>query len=164
MRVQRLGCVVIATLISGILTGCRDTSVPTVSPVYSGSSTGFGPSSYPESPAPAPIDELGTRNSDDTDDQPSSSGGSESNGAAVMPQTVPTGEFVDFKDDNQAIGQLSKNSWPNFRNGTALRGIASSDLPAEPQLLWEVQTTDGVTSTAAIADIVTGPRRQYAPR
>lgn len=42
--------------------------------------------------------------------------------------------------------------WPNFRNGPDLRGLAGSTLPDNLQLLWELQTHDGVTSTAAIAD------------
>jgi len=158
MRVQQLGCIVVATLIAGFLAGCRDTSAPTtVYPVVSGSSTGFGTPSYPETPAPAPVDELGTRNhiNDEPDanaDRPQGDADAELNGAAVIPP-LSEGEFVAFKDGTQsAINELSKESWPNFRNGTALRGIASSELPEELELLWEVPTTDGVTSTAAIAD------------
>jgi outer membrane protein assembly factor BamB len=40
--------------------------------------------------------------------------------------------------------------WPNFRNGTDLRGIAGTTLPDALELLWELETHDGVTSTAAI--------------
>ena len=43
-------------------------------------------------------------------------------------------------------------SWPSFRNGNQLRGIASSDLPDKLELLWKVAVDDGVTATAAIVD------------
>ncbi|MFG0334671.1 MAG: PQQ-binding-like beta-propeller repeat protein [Maioricimonas sp. JB049] len=43
-------------------------------------------------------------------------------------------------------------AWPDFRNGFALHGIADGTLPDDPQLLWEVTTPDGVTSTPAIAE------------
>lgn len=41
-------------------------------------------------------------------------------------------------------------SWPSFRNGSALRGVATSPLPEKLELLWELETQDGVQSTAAI--------------
>lgn len=41
-------------------------------------------------------------------------------------------------------------SWPNFRNGTDLRGIAGTTLPDNLELLWELPTHDGITATAAI--------------
>ena len=41
-------------------------------------------------------------------------------------------------------------SWPSFRNGNQLRGIASSDLPDKLELLWKVAVDDGVPATAAI--------------
>lgn len=41
--------------------------------------------------------------------------------------------------------------WRNFRNGTHLRGIAGTTLPENLELLWELETHDGVTSTAAIS-------------
>lgn len=42
-------------------------------------------------------------------------------------------------------------SWPNFRNGTDLRGVAGTTLPEKLELLWQLETHDGVTSTAAIS-------------
>ena len=42
------------------------------------------------------------------------------------------------------------SNWPNFRNGTDLRGIAGTTLPENLELLWELETHVGVTSTAAI--------------
>jgi outer membrane protein assembly factor BamB len=45
--------------------------------------------------------------------------------------------------------------WTDFRNGLKLQGVAGSDLPADPQLKWELTVTDGVTSTPAIVgDVV----------
>jgi outer membrane protein assembly factor BamB len=41
-------------------------------------------------------------------------------------------------------------SWPSFRNGSGLRGVATSPLPEKLELLWEIETQDGVQSTAAI--------------
>ncbi|MEW4529976.1 PQQ-binding-like beta-propeller repeat protein [Maioricimonas sp. JC845] len=43
-------------------------------------------------------------------------------------------------------------AWPDFRNGSTLQGIARGTLPDNLQLLWEVTTPDGVTSTPAIAE------------
>ncbi len=40
--------------------------------------------------------------------------------------------------------------WPDFRNGLQMTGLAGSELPADPQLVWEKSVTDGVTSTPAI--------------
>jgi len=48
--------------------------------------------------------------------------------------------------------ELPPAAWPNFRNGTELRGVANTTLPDNLELLWELPTTDGVQSTAAIAD------------
>ncbi len=44
------------------------------------------------------------------------------------------------------------DSWPNFRNGVQLRGIARTTLPARPSLKWELPADDGVRSTPAIVD------------
>lgn len=42
------------------------------------------------------------------------------------------------------------SDWPDFRNGVQLNGVAGTELPADPQLIWEKTVTDGVTSTPAI--------------
>lgn len=41
-------------------------------------------------------------------------------------------------------------SWPSFRNGNQLRGIATSTLPEKLEVLWKEPLKDGMTSTAAI--------------
>lgn len=41
-------------------------------------------------------------------------------------------------------------SWPSFRNGNELRGIATSALPAKLEVLWKESVKDGMQSTAAI--------------
>ena len=43
-----------------------------------------------------------------------------------------------------------RGDWPDFRNGAHLRGVAASSLPDDLELLWEVETPDGVMATAAI--------------
>lgn len=41
--------------------------------------------------------------------------------------------------------------WPVFRGDPALQGVAASaDIPADPKLLWEVETGDGMSSTPVI--------------
>lgn len=42
--------------------------------------------------------------------------------------------------------------WVSFRNSHDNLGLADGPLPADLQLLWEVATPDGVTSTPVIAD------------
>jgi outer membrane protein assembly factor BamB len=42
------------------------------------------------------------------------------------------------------------DSWPNFRNGLDLQGIARTTLAENPGLKWEVETADGCKSTPAI--------------
>ena len=49
-----------------------------------------------------------------------------------------------------AAPALSPSSWPSFRNGNSLRGIAGSSLPEKLDLLWKAEVQDGVTATAAI--------------
>ncbi len=44
------------------------------------------------------------------------------------------------------------DSWPNFRNGPDLRGIAQTKLPKSPKLVWEKEAPDGCQSTPAIVD------------
>ncbi len=41
-------------------------------------------------------------------------------------------------------------SWPSFRNGNELRGIATATLPSKLEVLWKEAVKDGVQSTAAI--------------
>ena len=41
-------------------------------------------------------------------------------------------------------------SWPSFRNGNQLLGVATSPLAEKLQLLWKRPATDGVVATAAI--------------
>lgn len=43
-------------------------------------------------------------------------------------------------------------SWATFRNGPSLRGVATTTLPDELSLRWEIRTPDGCMSTPAIAD------------
>lgn len=45
-----------------------------------------------------------------------------------------------------------REEWVSFRNGHECWGIAPSPLPNNLELLWELQTPDGVASTAVIAD------------
>ena len=59
-----------------------------------------------------------------------------------------------------AVGQESvpKTSWSSFRNGPEQRGVATSSLPDDLELLWDFKSPDGWLSTAAIVD-----GRVYAP-
>jgi outer membrane protein assembly factor BamB len=66
--------------------------------------------------------------------------------AEPIPDPVPTVEF------DQNPEPLPEQAWPNFRNGKDLRGIAVSALPDQPELMWELPTHDGITSTPAIAN------------
>lgn len=53
---------------------------------------------------------------------------------------------------DEAAKPAKSTSWPSFRNGNQLRGIAGSDLPQKLEVLWKVPVQDGVTATAAIVD------------
>lgn len=44
------------------------------------------------------------------------------------------------------------DSWPDFRNGRNLRGVAGTALSPQLKLLWERETADGCQSTPAILD------------
>jgi len=46
--------------------------------------------------------------------------------------------------------KAAATSWPSFRGGPALRGVATSTLPLKPELLWTYEADDAVGSTAAI--------------
>jgi len=43
-----------------------------------------------------------------------------------------------------------KQSWPSFRNGNQLLGVAASELPEKLELLWKYQAGEMIASTAAI--------------
>ena len=49
-----------------------------------------------------------------------------------------------------ATRETGPTSWPSFRNGNELQGIAYSRLPGKLELLWKLPVQDGVTATAAI--------------
>lgn len=49
-----------------------------------------------------------------------------------------------------AIAAPPGDEWPDFRNGQELRGIAGTQLPATPEVKWELETADGCISTPAI--------------
>jgi outer membrane protein assembly factor BamB len=55
-------------------------------------------------------------------------------------------------DDATAANSVfpPKGSWPNFRNGLDLRGVAETTLPENLSLLWEREVADGCVSTPAI--------------
>ena len=44
-----------------------------------------------------------------------------------------------------------KSSWPNFRNGHQLRGVAGSALPETLELIWSQPIPDGMVFTSAAA-------------
>ena len=46
---------------------------------------------------------------------------------------------------------LDKSSWPNFRNGHELRGVAERGLPEKLELLWSQPIPDGMVFTSAVA-------------
>ncbi|REJ76834.1 MAG: serine/threonine protein kinase [Planctomycetota bacterium] len=75
-------------------------------------------------------------------------------GLANTSAAPPTGAAAKLLAANttEAGDEPATPDWPNFRNGAHLRGIASSDLPDDLELLWAVPTPDGVTATAAIVD------------
>ncbi len=70
-------------------------------------------------------------------------------GAGSQERAAPTSDLSATLDPD-AYAAPSPESWPSFRNGPQLRGIATTDLPEELELLWETTTPDGVNSTPAI--------------
>ncbi|MCA9000114.1 MAG: PQQ-binding-like beta-propeller repeat protein [Planctomycetaceae bacterium] len=44
------------------------------------------------------------------------------------------------------------SGWTSFRNGHQNHGVADADLPRDLNLLWEVESKDGIPSTPLIAD------------
>ncbi len=54
--------------------------------------------------------------------------------------------------------RVAAEGWTSFRNGPEQRGLATTTLTENPQLLWEKKSPDGWVATVAIAD-----GRVYAP-
>lgn len=70
----------------------------------------------------------------------------------VLTALVLIGHSQTIRSDDAPLANLAAPSmdWPDFRNGLHLQGVAGSDLPADPQLKWEMTVRDGVTSTPVI--------------
>ena len=51
----------------------------------------------------------------------------------------------------KAVVAVEKQSWPNFRNGHELRGVAASALPEKLELLWSHPIPDGMVFTSSAA-------------
>lgn len=49
-------------------------------------------------------------------------------------------------------GSVPESQWASFRNGLTNRGVANSTFPEAPELLWELTSPDGITSTPVIGD------------
>lgn len=47
---------------------------------------------------------------------------------------------------------VSFGDWASFRGNPQLTGVADSELPEDPQLLWTFQAADMIESTAAVVD------------
>ncbi|MDE0687934.1 MAG: PQQ-binding-like beta-propeller repeat protein [Candidatus Poribacteria bacterium] len=47
---------------------------------------------------------------------------------------------------------VSFGDWASFRRNPQLTGVADSELPEDPQLLWTFQAADMIESTAAVVD------------
>jgi outer membrane protein assembly factor BamB len=91
------------------------------------------PDEDPSAPAPE-TDESGTERSGNTD-------------PGEEPEAT---QDVSLKPSREGQETADSDSWTSFRNGLRLRGIAGSQLPTEPELLWEIPTVHGTRSTAAI--------------
>ena len=50
------------------------------------------------------------------------------------------------------IGHATFGNWVSFRGNPQLTGVADSELPENPQLLWTFQAGDMIESTAAVVD------------
>ena len=50
------------------------------------------------------------------------------------------------------IGQTTFGNWTSFRGNPQLTGVADSELPDNPQLLWTFQAGDMIESTATVVD------------
>ena len=51
-----------------------------------------------------------------------------------------------------SIANATLGNWTSFRGNPQLTGVADSELPDNPQLLWTFQSDDMIESTAAVAD------------
>lgn len=69
---------------------------------------------------------------------------------AAAPGSAPQKSQAEDHETAQTRAVPGENDWASFRNGPALRGIATSVLPEKLELLWQIPVTDGVTATAAI--------------
>ena len=47
--------------------------------------------------------------------------------------------------------QASSDDWLSFRGNPQLTGVATGELPENPELLWTFEAGDGIESTAAVA-------------
>jgi len=54
-----------------------------------------------------------------------------------------------------SIAVADESGWTSFRNGPQNLGIAHSELPDDLELVWEIASPDGITSTPVIADGIT---------
>lgn len=50
------------------------------------------------------------------------------------------------------VGHTTFGDWASFRGDSQLTGVADSELPENPQLLWTFQAGDMIESTAAVVD------------
>lgn len=66
--------------------------------------------------------------------------------ALLLAAIVSTGVV----ESSRANDPVTSSSWPSFRNGNQLRGLATSTLPEKLEVLWKEPLKDGMTSTAAI--------------
>lgn len=152
MRTARRWRLIATIAFCGLLpAGCRE------SPPASGSATFAAPSVLPgELPdTPSPLEELGTpAQQPDTAPAPAPTGGDDEGSdkpEAADPAQPPEGtEEVSLTPLDVPGEVTASSSWTSFRNGPQLLGIADCDLPAEPQLLWEISTVNGSASTPAI--------------
>jgi outer membrane protein assembly factor BamB len=54
--------------------------------------------------------------------------------------------------DAPALDASPKDAWPSSRGSPNMTGRAGSELPAKPELLWKVETKEGIEAGAVIAD------------
>lgn len=145
--------------------GCFSSPPPPGPPVTAGSTTGAGPGPLPEAPEPEPaLEELGERPADDAPAASNAPPGAAEPTSEPTPDEsakptagvqrtgldeTPRAATAQFDRDPE---RLTEEAWPNFRNGSDLRGIATTTLPEKLELLWELPTHDGTSSTPAIAN------------
>ncbi len=77
-------------------------------------------------------------------------GGGAAAEAAVAPETVGAAETV-VPPKPKAAETSPKDAWPGFRGSASMTGIAGSDLPKKPKVLWTYDTDDSVVAAAAIS-------------